>query len=779
VMFCDVNSGELVKKYSSTQKINDISISPDSTTMTLALNNATIEIRDYNDGQIKKTFQDWKIIDPYRFSKFLPSNSLFATGSENGVIRIWNISGNIIWIPQKDNKINSSLKALSVSDDGVKIVTLSSDNLITVWDLPQQNMQVSKNLANVPIPNTTVEKSAELVYSLPLIPVIAGAEIPKARANLEKANIKDISELARWGSPQINAVSFIDNSRMILAATSAGVYFYNSTDLSLKYFFETKGWLSSFCVSEDGTWVVTGDKNGNVAVWNIVDGKEIARFEGQSGEIISLAISPDKSLVASVTDNKIVSLWDLNQKQLKFSFKKHALRVNKVLFSPDGQYAISGGDDFQVMFWDVNSGEFVKQYPSTQKINDISISPDGTMLALALNNATIEIRNYKDGQIRKTFEDWRIVDPFKLIKFLPSNSLLVSGSENGIVRVWNINGTSIWETPSQDKDGKPIEIKSLRSISISDDGVKFVTLSDDNLINVWDIDLKSLLVSKKLDYGLVQRMSISPDNKTLAYQVGDSTVALWSIENHNQIARLDGSLPRGFPFSSNNEFLVTQVNDTLSLYLLKSTQPALLYTLYGFSSGGTVNYLMDDKIVAASTTGFLNYWSVSSGKELTPSFLVKYEGGCRVFYRDNGQFLVAGSINGILNLETNIKYFCHIPRGPRTLSEDFLNDGSITALSLENQALEVWDAQTGDQKKSIKSQAKGNMFDVAISNDGKLLAAASASGVIEIYDLTTDELIKSFNAHTAAVTQVLFTSDLKYIISASDDGTVRFWGINN
>lgn len=776
VMFSSVLSGELVKKYSCTQKINDISISPDGATMVLALNNATIEIRNYDDGQIEKTFQDQKIIDPYKFSKFLPNNSLFASGSEKGAVRIWNISGNLIWeTPQKDQKINA-LKAFSVSEDGVKIVTVSDENLVTVWDLPQQSLQVSKNLADVPIPDTTVATSAGLTYSLPLVPVIEGVEIPKTSANLDKSNLKDISELARWGNPKINAVSFIDNAHMILAATSAGVYFYDSTDLSLKYFFDAKGWLSTFCVSQDGTLVATGDQDGNIAVWNIVDGKEIARFKGQPEEIISLAISSDKTLIASVDNTKIISLWDLKQNQLKYSFKKHALRVNKILFSPDSQYVISGGDDFKIMFWDVDSGAFVKEYSSNQKIDDMTISPDGTTIALALNDATIEVRSYKDGQIKKDFKDQKIVDAYKLIKFLPNNSLLLSGSENGVARVWNINGSMIWETPKEDKDGKTIGANSLKSFSISDDGVKVVTLSDDNLINVWDINLKSLLASRKLNYGSVDRMSISSGNKMLAYQAG-AHVDVWSIENHKHIGQLDGYLPRGYPFSANNDFLVTQVNDTLSLYSLKAMPPAFMYTLNVFPFRGTVNYLLDDKIVAAATTGILKYWSLSSGRELSTSAPTKTNGNCRLFYRDDGQFLAAASINGILNIESNVKYFCHVSRGPRTISEDFLSDGSIIALSLENQALEIWDIRAGEQKISIKSKAQGNMLDVAISDDGKLLAATSTSGIVEIYDLNTGELIQSFEAHNAAVTQIAFTSDLKYIISASTDGTVRFWGI--
>lgn len=776
VMFWDVNTGEFIKKYEAAQKINDISVSSDSTIMVLALNDAAIEIRDFNNGQIQRTLRDNKIVDPYKFSKLLPNNSLFITGSENGIVRLWNINGNLIWETARIEKKFTSLESIAISDDGVRLVTVSNGNLVSVWDIPQKNVLVS-GLPKAVIPQVTSVETSNLVISLPQLPVIAGAEIPKTSADLEKETIKDISELARWGSPKISTISFIDHSNTILAATSAGVYFYSTKDLSLQYFFDTKGWLSTFSVSIDGTWVATGDQNGNVAVWNIVNGEEIARFEGQPGEVISVAISPDKTLLTAVTDNRVISLWDLEKKELRYLFKKQDSRVNKVLFTHDGQYVVSGGDDFQVKFWDVNTGNFVKKYPSTQKINDISISPDSTIIALALNDAAIELMDFNSGEIRKTFKNIKIVDSFEIIKFLPSNSLLVTGSENGIVRIWNINGTSIWETPRQDKNGKAVEPSPIKSITISDDGTKLATLSEDNSLYVWDIGLKSLLVSKKISYGAVQRMSVSLDNKMLAYQAGDADVELWSIENHEQIAHFSGALPRGYPFSPSGEFLVIVENDTLSLYSLKSTPAELLHKLYRFPFNGAVNYLLGDKIVAVAMKGTFKYWSVSSGVELIASS-VKYEGDCRILFHENGQFLAAGSSNGIINLDQNLKYFCNVPRGPRTISEDFLEDGSIIALSMENQTFEVWNMRVGEQKKTIKANGKGDLYDIAISNDGKLLAIASADGIIEIYDLVAYELLNSFLAHTADVGQISFTNDLKYLISASADGTVRFWGIS-
>lgn len=782
IMFYDVSSGDFSKKYSANQKINDFSISPDNSTMVLALNDASIEIRSYNDGNlINSGINDPEIKDPYKFSKFLPINSLITIGSGNGIVQIRNINGNKIWeLPQKENKI-ISLRSLATSIDGTRIATLSEDNVVTVWNLSERTMVASKDLSFVPIPNTTTDNSTRMIFSFPALPVIQGTEIPKATKNLDATNIKEISELARWGNPLISDISFVDNSRMIMAATSAGIYFYETTDLSPKYFFDTTGWLTAFSLSQDGAWVATGDKNGNLAVWNLSDGKQIALIEGQSPEIISVAISPDKTLLASVAENKIISIWDIGTQKLKFSLSKHlhAFRVNKLLFSPDGKYVVSGGDDFKLKLWDVNTGELFREYSADKKINDLSISPDGKLVALALNNSKIEILNFDGDQNRKLFEaPNKIVDSFTSIKFLPSNSLLVSGSENGIVRIWNINGTIVWESSGQNMDGSPINQSTIKSIALSDDGSKIATLSIDNSINVWDNTGKVLLASKQLHYGQINHLSISTDDKLLVDQSGDSNIQLWSIENYKQIASIDGaSLPRGNPISSNREYLVTEANNNLSLYSLQTGSPVLISLLYGFPFDGTVNYLMEDKIIATAGKGSFKYWSISSGKELTPSVAPKNQGFCQILASDDGQFIAAFSSTGILGNPSNVNYYCATTRSPRTISEDFLKDGSIIALSLENQVLEVWDSKINNQKITINSQALGDMNDVAISLDGKLIAAASASGVIEIYDLASNTLVDTISGHSASVTQVLFTNDLKYIISASTDGTVRFWGI--
>jgi WD40 repeat protein len=92
--------------------------------------------------------------------------------------------------------------------------------------------------------------------------------------------------------------------------------------------------------------------------------------------------------------------------------------------------------------------------------------------------------------------------------------------------------------------------------------------------------------------------------------------------------------------------------------------------------------------------------------------------------------------------------------------------------------VEIWSLHSDNQKTVLKIQSPGDVLGVAISKDGKLLAAASAGGTIEIYDLEKMTLISTLDLHTGPINHVLFSHDGKYIITGSTDGTVRFFGLH-
>jgi len=273
---------------------------------------------------------------------------------------------------------------------------------------------------------------------------------------------------------------------------------------------------------------------------------------------------------------------------------------------------------------------------------------------------------------------------------------------------------------------------------------------------------------------------ISPDDQLFVLQGGNAYVEFLALNNNAQNIKIAGTLPRGNPISPNSEMIsIVPLDriDQLELYSLSPTSPVRLFTLYSFPVFGSVSYSPDSKMLASYARGIFSYWSASSGRKLKES-LPKRTNLCYTINRRDGNFIAAGSENGVIYSDVNLDLFCKIQRNPRTTSEKFLPDGSIIALSLQNQRIEVWDAHNSDQKFEITLQSYGDVLDVAISNDGKLLATASRGGAIEIYDLETMGFIKSLETLTGSINQVVFTNDGRYLIAGSDDGTLRIFGLH-
>lgn len=648
-----------------------------------------------------------------------------------------------------------------------------------------ETIKATPRLSTSPTPDTAAELSPTLItaendpfaiYKLPTLPVLPGTPLPDSSQIINIDNAASIQELARWGKPNIYQLTFINNDRVLLAATSAGIYYFDPQDLSAHSFFDGAGSITVLTISKDGEWVATGDEDGTVAVWNILDGRQLYQYQVSASRILSLDFSSDKSkLVYSDTD-KNIHLWNLQQNQTPYPFEKRlTANANKVLFTDMGDTVVSGGDNFQIILWDVASGRLKEQFAAAQKINDMALSSNGRHLALALNEAIIQIWDL----IAKTsisISDPEIIKAFAFISFLPNDTTLLTGSADGYIRVWNASsGFRIWETTSTYQSDNSGFINPVKTVAISSTGTTFAVGFENGLVETWDFTSQKRLTSKDLHSDPIKRVTISPNDQLLAIQNSESFVEVLSLEDISKNVRVNGTLPRGNPISPDSRMIVIQAGN-LNLYSISATELQQKFTLYDTPINGSINYSLDNNILTISANGIFKYWSIPSGLELKPNS-PRRESNCLAIYHRDDNFIAAGSENGTIHSNTNLQYFCQVARNPRAISEEFLPDGSIIALSLQNQGVEIWDIRKGGQKVEIKLQTPGDVLDVAISNDGSLLATASEGGTIEIYNLETMQLIKTFDLRTGPIQQVLFTNNGKYLISGLSDGTLRFFGL--
>ncbi|KAF9314073.1 snoRNA-binding rRNA-processing protein [Podila horticola] len=103
-------------------------------------------------------------------------------------------------------------------------------------------------------------------------------------------------------------------------------------------------------------------------------------------------------------------------------------------------------------------------------------------------------------------------------------------------------------------------------------------------------------------------------------------------------------------------------------------------------------------------------------------------------------------------------------------SESKPHDFAVTAST----RVQIYSSKTHQVKKTI-SRFKDVAYSGTIRGDGRLVVAGDATGLIQLFDIGSRAILRTFRDHRHPVHVAKFSSDKTQIMSASDDKTVRIW----
>jgi hypothetical protein len=73
---------------------------------------------------------------------------------------------------------------------------------------------------------------------------------------------------------------------------------------------QTQG-VRGCAVSPDGTWIVSGNHDHTLRIWDVATGAERATLTGHTGWVEACAVSPDRSWIVSASFDNTLKLWDV------------------------------------------------------------------------------------------------------------------------------------------------------------------------------------------------------------------------------------------------------------------------------------------------------------------------------------------------------------------------------------------------------------------------------------------------------------------------------------
>src|SRR5262245_5574014 len=270
-------------------------------------------------------------------------------------------------------------------------------------------------------------------------------------------------------------------------------------------------WVTSAAFIEGGAKLVTGGgesllyRAGDVKVWDVKTGAQIASLEGQPTIVWSIAASADgKLLITSGYDGKII-LWNVADKKPQQTIEKKGW-IRRVALSPDGKNFAAAMEDGNVLIYEVEGPKELKSIKAHEAaVYGVAFSPDGTTLATASTDKLAKLWDWNAGTEKAKLEGHG--DAVWAVEWSKDGSLATCGADRKI-KLWNAEGKE-QATLEGHKDW-------VTDIAFSADGQSLASASHDRTAKIWDVKEKRETVTFGPHAGTCWCVAFSPDGAVLA-----------------------------------------------------------------------------------------------------------------------------------------------------------------------------------------------------------------------------------------------------------------------
>ena len=659
---------------------------------------------------------------------------------------------------------------------------------------------------------------------------------------------------ARLSNGEIKSISFSPDETRIAVASSTGIWIYDAhTGNALTMLSGHEAGVISVAFSPDSKTLASGGY-GDILLWDVDTGKILKSFKGHKGRV-GVGILDDGKTLVSVSSDGSVRLWNITTGHEKKVFQlTPSSNISKFLLALIGREVNAwhlhigkidengivalGYTNGIVRLKDATTNRHLKTFRGHRDVvNNLAISPDGTILAVHIFNDPVRLWDITTGREIKTLS--KHVGFGGIFMFSKDGKTFICQTVFDRIELWDVDTGTLRATLGERRD-------EIRALAFSPDAKTFVGANSDGSIRFWDANTGEEL--SVLTTGHTQglnRLAFSPDGSTLAAGY-TKTVQLWDTDTFIRrseatertdalitlVFSADGSTiisAGGFAFrkEKRDEFKQESVIGKLSLWDAATGHNLSVFPVESHNEGapalpgqkhirsssgtmggyarimdiktangikkyvkyqnyGTAAFSRDGSMIAAAQNSSrapqndqfsIPLWKVSS-RQL--QFTLKgHNGGIKALvFTPDGKTLASGSKDGTIRLWDTTT-------GNQIISFDsdlstalaFSADGKTLA-STHNKGIKLWDITTGSELRTLKGDI-GICYTLAFSADSNILASGSHDGTILVWDVATGSQVATLKGHNNWIKALTFSSDGKTLASGSQDGAIFLWNVSH
>jgi RNA polymerase sigma factor (sigma-70 family) len=251
----------------------------------------------------------------------------------------------------------------------------------------------------------------------------------------------------------------------------------------------------------------------------------------------SLALSPDGKRLAAVVKPNFLCIWNATTgeeiSRMEIEYTKKATKGFPqsegprcvLCFSRDSNsLACNVANTNTMILFAADNGKELQRWSSGGRVDSLAFSPDASTLALS-DRIVIDLRQVKTG--KTAFSLPRLTDSVTWVAFGDGNKTLMTGCRNGDLSQWGALTGKLQQVYQTPPDQFRPDTQALFATVFTPDGKKAVSSNADDMLYVWEPTTGR--VACHIEDGRHRGLApvFSPDSKLLAAQFKDDVAGVW------------------------------------------------------------------------------------------------------------------------------------------------------------------------------------------------------------------------------------------------------------